>query len=116
LGRSPPWHLALPTRIHHGPATKITAARFMQQPGDNNHHGSHHGDLDTASARIGSPDGSAQLLDPDQVARGIAEGAVANPVRLLGRFLDTSAPLACTRSKVPWRSLAGPRNNGVQRC
>src|SRR5260370_17893645 len=35
-----------------------------------------------------SPDGSAQLLDADQVARGIAEGAVANPVRLLGRLLD----------------------------
>src|SRR6266511_3955581 len=31
-----------------------------------------------------SPDGSSQLLDADQVARGIAEGAVANPVRLLG--------------------------------
>src|ERR1700682_5753712 len=35
-----------------------------------------------------SPDGSAQLLDADQVARGIAEGAVANAVRLLGRLLD----------------------------
>src|ERR687892_28925 len=35
-----------------------------------------------------SPDGSAQLLDADQVARGIAEGAVANPVRLLNRLLD----------------------------
>src|ERR687895_569355 len=35
-----------------------------------------------------SPDGSTQLLDADQVARGIAEGAVANPVRLLGRLLD----------------------------
>src|SRR5262245_19498664 len=35
-----------------------------------------------------SPDGSAQLLDADQVARWIAEGAVANPVRLLGRLLD----------------------------
>src|SRR6266545_913671 len=35
-----------------------------------------------------SADGSAQLLDADQVARGIAEGAVADPVRLLGRLLD----------------------------
>src|ERR671911_1974703 len=35
-----------------------------------------------------SPDSSAQFLDADQVARGIAEGAVANPVRLLGRLLD----------------------------
>src|SRR5215211_993471 len=31
---------------------------------------------------------SAQLVDADQVARGIAEGAVANAVRLLGRLLD----------------------------
>ena len=30
----------------------------------------------------------AQLLDADQVARGIAEGAVADPVRLVGRLLD----------------------------
>jgi hypothetical protein len=35
-----------------------------------------------------SPDGSAELVDADQIARGIAEGAVANPVRLLGRLLD----------------------------
>src|SRR4029453_17638992 len=34
------------------------------------------------------PDGSAQLLDAEQVARGIADGAVANPVGLLGRLLD----------------------------
>src|SRR5882672_11664272 len=40
------------------------------------------------SKRLRSPDGSAQLLDADQVARGIAEGAVANAVRLLGRLLD----------------------------
>src|ERR1700731_2135869 len=36
----------------------------------------------------GQPGGSAQLVDADQVAGGIAEGAVANPVRLLGGFLD----------------------------
>src|SRR5689334_25425051 len=35
-----------------------------------------------------SPGGSAQFLDADKVARGIAEGAVANAVRLLGRLLD----------------------------
>src|SRR3954465_9712867 len=35
-----------------------------------------------------SPDGSAQFLDADQGPRGIAEGAVANTVRLLGRLLD----------------------------
>src|SRR5215472_11672218 len=34
------------------------------------------------------PDGSAHLADADQVASGIAEGAVAYPVRLLGRLLD----------------------------
>src|SRR3954453_288291 len=34
-----------------------------------------------------SPDGSAQFLDADQVARRIAEGAVANPVRLVGGLL-----------------------------
>jgi hypothetical protein len=34
------------------------------------------------------PDGSAKLLDADQVARGIAEGAIADPVRLVGRLLD----------------------------
>src|SRR5918998_3384109 len=31
---------------------------------------------------------SAQLLDAEKVARGIAEGAVADPVRLVGRLLD----------------------------
>src|SRR5690349_8258810 len=30
---------------------------------------------------------SASLLDADEVARGIAEGAVADPVRLVGRLL-----------------------------
>src|SRR5215510_13242607 len=35
-----------------------------------------------------APAGSAELLDADQVARGIAEGAVADPVRLLDRLLD----------------------------
>src|SRR5262245_56108793 len=32
--------------------------------------------------------GSAQFLDPDQVAGGISEGAVANAVGLLGRLLN----------------------------
>src|SRR5262245_41278421 len=35
-----------------------------------------------------SPGGSARFLDADQVAGGIAEGAVANAVRLVGRLLD----------------------------
>src|SRR5260370_2504628 len=34
------------------------------------------------------PDGSAELVDTDLVARGIAEGAIANAVRLRGRLLD----------------------------
>src|SRR6516162_10481569 len=34
------------------------------------------------------PSRSALLLNADQVAGGITEGAVANPVRLLGRLLD----------------------------
>src|SRR5271165_786189 len=46
-------------------------------------------DLVSAVSRgLRLPDGLAQLLDADQVARGIAEGAVANPVGLLGRLLD----------------------------
>jgi hypothetical protein len=32
--------------------------------------------------------GSAQLVDADQVARGITDSAVANAVRLLDRLLD----------------------------
>ena len=35
-----------------------------------------------------SSDGSGPLLDADQDARGIADGAVANPPRLLGRLRD----------------------------
>ena len=34
------------------------------------------------------PDGSAQLLDAEQVAGRIPEGAVADAVRLIGRLLD----------------------------
>ena len=40
------------------------------------------------SDRHRSPDGSAQLLDADQVARGIPEGAVANAIDLGHRLLD----------------------------
>src|SRR3954447_26731315 len=35
-----------------------------------------------------APRSSTQLLDPDQVARGVAYGAVAHAVGLLGRLLD----------------------------
>src|SRR5215207_527452 len=42
----------------------------------------------SAVSWLRSPDGSAQLVDADQVARGIADGAVAYAVRLLGRLLD----------------------------
>src|SRR5688500_11349283 len=31
---------------------------------------------------------SGQFLDPNQIARGVAEGAVADPVRLVDRLLD----------------------------
>ena len=53
--------------------------------------------------------GSAQFLDADQVARGIAEGAVANAVRLRRGSWTTSASLACSRSKVSSRSLVARR-------
>ena len=48
--------------------------------------GSLHGAVCAAVAD--SRDGSAQLVDADQGAGGIAEGAVADPVRLLRRLLD----------------------------
>ena len=35
-----------------------------------------------------APDDSEWFVDADQVARGIAEGAVANSIRLCGRLLD----------------------------
>src|ERR671912_351276 len=52
------------------------------------------GDSVRVAVLIGSPsvgwwpDASAQLVDADVVARGVAEGAVAHAVRLLGRLLD----------------------------
>src|SRR5271166_6521760 len=45
-----------------------------------------------------SPAGSAKFLDADQVARRIAEGAVANAVRLLGRLLDDLGGVAGLQS------------------
>ena len=47
---------------------------------------------------------SADSLDADQVAGGIAEGAVANAVRLLGRLLHDLGVAGLQRSKVPSRS------------
>src|SRR5215211_3863361 len=41
-----------------------------------------------SSALMPFSGGSAELLDADHVTRGIAEGAVTNAVRLLGRLLD----------------------------
>src|SRR5260370_17621689 len=41
-----------------------------------------------ATAATRAPDGSADLADADQGARGIAEGAIANAIWLLGRLLD----------------------------
>ena len=46
--------------------------------------------------------GSAHFLDADHVARGIADGAVANPVRLIGRLLDDVG-----RGKMRWITV-GP--------
>src|SRR5262252_4171996 len=40
-----------------------------------------------AGARVSSTVGSAHLADADQVARGVPERAVANPVRLVDRLL-----------------------------
>src|SRR3712207_4832152 len=41
----------------------------------------------SGSSWLRAPGGSAQLLDADHVACGVAEGAVADSVRLLGRLL-----------------------------
>src|SRR5690242_6191065 len=46
----------------------------------------------SAGAPSRRTDGSAQLLDADQVARGVAEGAVAHAVRLVDRLLDDLGP------------------------
>jgi hypothetical protein len=53
--------------------------------------------------------GPALLLNPDHAARGIADGAVADAVWLLGRLLDDLAPLACSRAKVASRSAVARR-------
>src|SRR5215470_7622047 len=60
-----------------------------------------------------SPDGSAQLLGPDQVARGIAEGAVANPVRLLRRLLDDLGVASLQPLEGAVEVLGGQENAGV---
>src|SRR5258708_7480720 len=44
--------------------------------------------LIAAPSWLRSPDGSAQLLDAEEVARRVTEGAVADAVGLLGRLLD----------------------------
>jgi hypothetical protein len=54
---------------------------------------------------VRSPDGSAQLLDAGQVTRGIAENAVTNPVRLLGRLLDDLGVAGLHPLEVPSRSV-----------
>ena len=50
--------------------------------------GARRGDRPARRAGAGGVDDLAQLLDADQVARGIAEGAVADAVGLVGRLLD----------------------------
>jgi hypothetical protein len=61
-----------------------------------------------------SPDGSAEIVDTDQVARGIAEGAVANAVRLLGRMsLWTSRPTASRQRQGCVRVVLAEEARGV---
>src|ERR1700687_932780 len=56
---------------------------------------------------------SAELVDADQVARGIAEGAVANPVRLLGRLLDDLGGAALQPREGAFEVGSGQGDNGV---
>src|SRR5680860_383008 len=60
-----------------------------------------------------SPDGSAELVDADVVARGIAEGAVANPVRLLGRLLDDVGVAGLQPREGAVEVLGGQDDDGV---
>src|ERR1700748_753533 len=51
--------------------------------------------------------GSAQLVDADQVARRVAEGAVANAVRLVGRLLDDLGDIAALQPREDVVEVAG---------
>jgi hypothetical protein len=69
------------------PAARSAAMRPWMKPWMRDLVSTPHGTrLCTSWLRL--PDASAQLLDADQVSGGVAEGAVAYPVRLLGRLLD----------------------------
>src|SRR4051812_13466267 len=57
--------------------------------------------------------GSAQFLDPDQVARGIAKGAVPDAVRLLGRLLDDLGVAGLQASEGVVEVLGGEVDGGV---
>jgi hypothetical protein len=52
---------------------------------------------------------SVPLLEPDKVSRGVAEGAVTEPIGLLGWLLDHLGTGPFTRSRVALRSLVARR-------
>src|SRR4051794_7887900 len=56
---------------------------------------------------------SAQFLDTDHIAGGIAEGAVANPVRLLGRLLDDVGVAGLQPREDVIEILGGQQEHGV---
>src|SRR6516225_9524711 len=59
------------------------------------------------------PSRLALLLDADQVARGITEGTVANPVRLLGRLLDDLGVAGLQPLEEAVEVLGGQEDAGV---
>src|SRR6516165_3661503 len=59
------------------------------------------------------PSRSALLLNADQVAGGITEGAVANPVRLLGRLLDDLGVAGLQPLEEAVEVLGGQEDAGV---
>src|SRR3990172_2131595 len=56
---------------------------------------------------------SGQLVGADQVARGIAEGTVANAVRLLGRLLDDLGVAGLQPLEDPVEVRGGQQDHGV---
>ena len=59
------------------------------------------------------PEGSADLADADQVARGIAEGAVADAVRLVDRLLDDLGVAGLQPFEGPVDVIGGQVDAGV---
>src|SRR6516162_6268957 len=73
----PPWPPARPSRVPVIPRSAPSAYRCARRSSPRN-------SPDQAAGAVGS----AHLADADQVARGVPERAVANPVRLIDRLLD----------------------------